>query len=216
MGKLVDWDEEVGGNKDRSSGKINLMKIDNGKKHVFRPVGKPICYYRHALKVDGRWQRIIVDVVDDPEENILKIKYNIDVQLRFAMNVIDREDKQLKLYEFPPTVYNELKKFKKYSKKDPGGMEGSDIALTRKGMALNTKYDIEPLDPTPFTNEEKEMIKSSLYKLTDIFKSTPEDQIEKILGMETSTTDASVVDKVREDSVVNEGPVDNFDEDLGF
>lgn len=211
MGKLVDWDEEVGGNKERSSGPINWMKIENGKKHVFRPVGKPICFYRHALKVDGKWMRIIVD---DPDNNILKSKYDIDVQLRFAMNIIDREDGELKLYEFPPTVYNELKKFKKYSKREPGGKDGSDIALTRKGVALNTKYDIEPTEQTSFTDAEKEMIKSKIYKLTDIFKSTSEEQIEKILGTETSA-EPEVVEKSQEETTVNE-PVDDFDEELGF
>ena len=65
--KLVNWEEEVG-NKDGNKG-IVWMKIENGKKHVFRPVGKPIRFYRHAQQIDGKWQRIIVD---NRDENILK------------------------------------------------------------------------------------------------------------------------------------------------
>ena len=215
MGELVDWKEEVGNRDSKNSGGIKWMKIENGKEHLFRPVGKPIRFYRHTQQIDGRWQRIIVD---NRDENILKEKYDIDVQCRFAMNIIDRADGELKLYEFPTTVYNELVKFRKYSKCEPGGSDGSDISMVRTGVALNTKYKIDPADQTSFTDEEKDMIRKNIYKLQDIFKSTSEEKIEELLGSgSTETVQASTPDPDPVVAPVEETPVDNFDEELlGF
>jgi len=235
MGKLVDWNDTVGGNsqKTNTSGTV-WAKIVSGKTHVFRPVGKPIRFYRITKNRDGKWYSVIVD---DPDDNIIKQNYDMNANMRYAINVFDREDGQLKVYEFPPKVYSFLRQIAKISKSEPGGKDGCDISIKRDGTGKSTNYTLDVLDVAPFTDAEKARVRAQkdadgnivsggLYNLEEIFKTTPEDKLEQYLfgksseaegGDSNQSTEATVVPEATPDvdtsSAVSQ---DDIDKDLGF
>jgi len=201
MGKLVDWDEETNANKTKKTNAsgVKWMKIRNGHKHVVRPVGKPVMFYRYTNKRDGRFCSIIVD---DDMDNPIHQKYDITPSMRFAMNVFDREDGELKVYEFPSVVYNFLKQVKKLSKVEPGGKDGSDMSIYREVSGKKTDYELDTVEESPFTDKEKARVRAvkdengnvvsgGLYDLSEIFKSTPEDKMEAYLYGKSSQEEAS-------------------------
>jgi len=235
MGKLVDWNDEVGGNsqKTNTSGVV-WAKIAAGKTHVFRPVGKPIRFYRITKNRDGKWYSVIVD---DPNDNPIKQNYDMNANMRYAINVFDREDGKLKVYEFPPKVYDFLRQIAKISKSEPGGKDGCDISIRRDGTGKSTVYKLDVLDVAPFTEAEKSRVRAQkdsdgnvvsggLYQLEEIFKTTPEDKLEQYLFGKSSDSEDNGPNNDTEDTVVTEDThnvdtsvavsQDDLDKDLGF
>ena len=87
MGKLVNWDDEVGAKKGKKTNTSGVVwaKTVVGETHIFRPVGKPIRFYRITNRRDGRLYSVIVD---DPDDNTDEIEAGVnDAQTQRLENV---------------------------------------------------------------------------------------------------------------------------------
>jgi len=84
-------------------------------------------------------------------------------QLKYVTSVIDREDGQVKLWEFSRRVKVAIQNIAE----DYGSPEGYDLHVRRTGMkADNTVYTVTPAkEQVPLTEEEKALPKYDLEKL---------------------------------------------------
>lgn len=93
-------------------------------------------------------------------------------QLKYVANVLDREDNQIKLWEFGRKVKVTIETIAA----DYGSPEGYDLIVVRKGMkADNTVYTIMPArDIKALTEEEAAM---PLYDLEKLYAVTPAEKV---------------------------------------
>ena len=182
---------------------INFLKIERNKTYTIRPVGgvsKP--YYKYILNNGNGWRFAICE---DPSTCPVALKHNIEPSKFYAINVIDREDGQLKVLESKPSVFVELKKYKEMTGEEPGGVNGADFTILKSGKEKSTRYETNMLSRTKFTAEEVKIIRKGLYKLDDIFKPTPVDKIEDVLfgeGKKANTSNKQVVEDTNPDEEV--------------
>jgi len=183
MSQLIDWkdvsDQNSGG---KSSGKANFLRLSAGT-YTVRLLGAPIVMNKFMVQgADGRWRSA---VCEDAANNPVTQNHSIDPSERYAINVIDRADAELKILEGGVTVFSEFKKYFTITGKNPGATDGADfkIVVTGAGRAkkLVTTFD----RANTLTSDEIEYVKGrgGLNKLEDIFKVTPNDQLEaKLFG----------------------------------
>lgn len=183
---LVDWtkvDPKPEGN--GSSNKDIYLRLEAGKKYRIRPVGKPMEVNRYYVP-DAATGKTRSAITADPKTCIIRQKYpNIQPKLRYAVNVIDRADGKIKVLEAPPSIFRSMRQWAEATGKDPGGSEGADFSISVEIPAgadkRRTTYPTAALVPTPFTEDELAMIRSSGHKLSKIYEPTPRDKIESIL-----------------------------------
>ena len=121
--------------------------------------------------------------------------------LRFAINVIDREDQQIKILEGGSTIFEHFSNWSNgHGGAHPGGEDGWDWTITAMGEGLNRKYITTPIHPAPLSEDERHRIKDKkeYYSLKEVFVGTPIDEVvakamnERSSGPEPSTPQASV------------------------
>lgn len=180
-------------------------KIDPKKQNKVRLVGKPIWIARYHVEgsVPGQVKTAITDKIDyDPEsgrlinnECIITKKYGVEPKLRFAINLINREDGKLYVFEGGQQVFKAFREFADANGVNPGGKESVDFVITAEvpgGVKKNTKYTVTPtMKPTPFSDEEKKMIEDDMFDLEDVLRPTPQDKIEEVLYGQSSTPQKS-------------------------
>ena len=156
----------------------------NPNVYTVRPVAKVMAIYRYFKENKGKNRSVIVD---DPESCPVRERHSeLEPKLRYAINVIDRADGEIKVLEAPPSVFKGFKEWYKRTKKAPGGEKGGDfsisVELPQNGDKRQTKYSCMYLDPTPFTEDEIKRFQSGgLYNLNDVYKPNASKQIEEIL-----------------------------------
>lgn len=159
----------------RSNGDIVNLKLVSGNEYTVRFVGDPVRFFKYF--VSGK---SAVSEFGDASCIIFR-KYNVEPSTRYAVNVIDRSDNKLKILEIPPSVLKPVIAWWKRRDKEPGGENGCDFSIAITGQKKNTRYEVLPLDITPFTAEEKTLTEKA-YDLKKLYKATPQDQIEAKLG----------------------------------
>jgi hypothetical protein len=130
---------------------------------------------------------------------------------RYIIMILDRGDlddngvAKVKIYEGGPTVFSNFKMYYDTKGVDPGSSQDGPDWIIKKTIAepgnpLSTKYQVMPLDPTPFTTPEKKVIKEKLDEidLTDFYPRKSVEELKAIAG----------------DSSDNSFEVDNNDIDL--
>lgn len=174
MSNIVEWSEFANQQGSRRDG-IRTLKLVSGQSFNVRFVGNPLKFYKYFVNNRSA-------ICEDPEKCSVRAKYNIDPGTRFAVNVIDRDEKnpadRLKLLEVPPSVLKPVYAWFKARKVDPGGKGGCDFNIDVTGQKKNTRYTVTPMDVTPFTEEEKEYIKANIYDLAKLHKPIPDNEIE--------------------------------------
>jgi len=175
---------------------IQRLNIADPGEHKVRLVGKPIYYYRY-------WVGGKAAICEDPSTCPVRQKYGIDPTLRYAVNVLDRNDgDKLKIMEFSQTVYDQIKTLcTKRSVSNPGDEFGPDFDIIVTGSKPKIKTQILLGDKTPFTDSQKEYIKANIFELKKIYKPVPSNEIEERLFPTKSNTETKKVSK---------------DDDLGF
>ena len=188
--EIVEWGDVDRGQANSSSTggdrKPVYLKLEAGRSYVVRPIYKPMQVYKFFNNLpDGQFRHVIVD---DPETCPISEKYpEMKPSLRYAINIIDRSDAQIKILEGPPSIFRGFKKWFEKTKKAPGGNDGGDFGIDVEIPAgktkLQTKYDCQFIESKPFTKEEIRMIKEDpkAFPLPDIYKPTSPDDMEKIL-----------------------------------
>lgn len=180
---IVNWDQvEPSRGGDGEKQQVDYKTLESGgKPNRIRPVYKPMLVYKYYVQDDKRTRSAIVA---DPDTCSVKEKHaDLKPSLRYAINILDRDDgDKLKVYEGPPTVFRALRQWFEATGKTPGGEKGGDFVISKEGKGLQTRYTCQFVEPTPFTEEQIEMIKSKkIYDLPKIYAPHPPDVIEKLL-----------------------------------
>lgn len=197
MSEVVDWGQSSS-NKGGGKGET-FLRLKPGTDYTVRLVGKPIRFNRYYVEGKGG-EKGRSAITNGGDECVIRNTYNIDPSERYAINVIDRESGNLMVLEMPVTLYKDVSNWASARKKDPGKNEGVDfmIKVTRQKASdpRTTRYDLIPLDPAPFTEEEKELIGEkgkNLHNLIEIFRATPQDEIEEKLGLKAPAASRQTV-----------------------
>lgn len=198
MSEVVDWGDQSSSKRSGGSKGGMFLRLKPGEYNV-RLVGKPIRFYRYYVSgKGGDFGKSAI--TNSGEDCVIRNTYNLNPSERYAINAIDRSTGELVIMEMPVTLYKDISQWASVRKKDPGKNEGVDfhINVTREkpNDARSTRYKLTALDPTPFTEDEKEMIGEkgkNLHNLIEIFRATPQDQIEERLGLKEPSGKASAV-----------------------
>lgn len=223
MSNIIGWDEvesgsRVGGGKGDNDKYLKLSGSVQGTVYKIRPVHKPCTFYSYYVSNPDDPKKFARAFTEDPQNCIIRQKYNIEAKPRYAVNVIDRADGKLKIMEAPQSVFEKIKAWAKAAGQDPGSKNGADFQITVKlppnGDKKRTEYLTTPIIQTPFTDEEKEMIRTKgLYDLEKEFAPTPQSEIEgKLFGPKSKVGgSAAAASKPAAKESANNDP-----NDLGF
>lgn len=194
MGQIIEWGDvdsgmKKGGGKGGSSNSFDkFLKLSPGQTYKVRPVGNPCTFHSYYVASTDDPKRFNRAITADPANCIIRQKYNLEPKTRYAVNVIDRADGKLKVMEAPPSVFDKIKAWAKAAGQDPGAKGGADfeirVVVPPSGDRKRTEYPTTPIIQTPFTEEEKAMLKQQgLFDLEEIYKETPQSEIEaKLYG----------------------------------
>lgn len=176
---LVDW-TALSGKKDSNG--VKYIKLEPGKTFRIRPVMKPHIIWKYYIdKPNGQRSSAITE---DPNNCIIVKKYNEKPKQRFAVNVIDRSDGQLKVMEGPISILKQIGTWAAETNVDPGSNSGGEFAIRVEcpgNDRKKTRYLVQFINYAPFNDNEKKMIKESIYNLSEVFKAAPQDKIESWL-----------------------------------
>ena len=114
---------------------------------------------------------------EEAKELFRKTFSTYDPRLKYAVNVIDRTDGKLKIWQFSRTIKEDIMKFAEIN----GDPNGYDIVITRKGLKRDdTEYRVTPtMAVVPLTSEEQAM---KLFTLATIFKVSSVEKINSYLA----------------------------------
>ncbi len=202
MSKTVSWNDfgnksanAQRGSKQQGQRPLRFVKIGENESIVVRPVDEAVEFekYVHQDRT-GKWNfGVCGDITTCP----VYLKYGKTPSTRYAINVIDRTDNLIKIYEGPLSVFKVFASYKEMSEEDAGGENGADFRITKnvsfKDGKKYTRYEVHKECRSIFTAKEKTLINTTgegIYNLERIFKVTPIDQIEKkVLGADYSGGD---------------------------
>jgi hypothetical protein len=160
---LSDWDS-IGNNR---RGKFNALRLKSGSTYTVRLFHKPMKLFRYYVNGNSA---ITLDPDNCP---VASHPGGAKPKLRYAINVIDRADGQVKVMEGPERVFKFFKKFWEDNGIDPGGNDGPDFVIKVTGEGLNTQYEMGlKMGSKPFTAEEKALLKAERKDLSALFAPT--------------------------------------------
>lgn len=199
MATEVDW-ESLGGS--RNEGKrSSFMKFEAGKQKVFRPIGKPVTFYKFFIAGKSGNKSLVVDPeYKDKAAAVLSAHagQEFSPSRRFAIHVIDREDGEIKILEQGKMVFDAFADWSQASGGTaPGhGSAGFDWAVTATGDGKARRYRTVPVKQTPLTKEEIESIntrkKEGKFSLSEVFVGCEmDDLVEKAFGTDSSPTNTN-------------------------
>jgi hypothetical protein len=181
MTSKLDWNS-VGGNKKNGTGSgkklknLEFIKFVDGASYNIRPLGNPIVFLKAGVTVNGAYRSAIIE---DPDSPVVKKFSNMNVNERYAVNVLDRSDKKIKIMEGPLSIFGEFKSYSEHTQKNPGLSEGADFNIKASGEGKNRRYATKFAKNTVLSDAEKAMIKEQgLYDLEKVFKVVPDDELE--------------------------------------
>jgi hypothetical protein len=157
--KTIDWSEI--GPTDWGA-RIWLLNLIPGFTYSLRLFHKPVKFWVQ-YDVQNRQRRIISEKAARSAEH--------GVVCRYAINVIDRADQQIKVLEGCEKLFLEFRRCNQLTGVDLGGMNGIDLAITVVGAGLNLQYRVayDSQRPTPFTETEKSMLMQQRFNLSTVF-----------------------------------------------
>ena len=193
MNGVIDWGDFIPNSSGSSNvgGRMDFLWLKSGSTYRVRPVHKPVIFYKYFYK---NGTKLRTAICKEPSTCTVKINHpELDTPSeRFAILVIDRADGKVKVMEFPKSVFLSIKAWWTATQKNPGGNDGVDWAINVAGSGQKgTKYTSTPIEASPFTNEEKQLIVKVLKDeegndtaiLEKIFKAhSPEDIEKKLFG----------------------------------
>jgi len=187
---IVDWKQVDLPRGSGDGSQVIFKKLESGKSHRIRPVHKPMEIYKYYVSGEKRTRSAIVK---DPDKCLVRENHpDLKPSLRYAINVIDREDEQLKVMEGPPTVFRAFRKWFEATGKAPGGEKGGDWVIDVEGKGLQTRYTCQFVESTEFTEEEIKKIDKGkgLWELPKIYAPHSPEDIERLLYGEDDESSA--------------------------
>lgn len=186
---LVDW-TSLSGKKETNG--VKYIRLEPGKTYRIRPVMKPHILWKYYIdKPNGQRSSAITE---DPNNCIIVKKYNEKPKQRFAVNVIDRSDGQIKVMEGPISILKQIGTWAAETNVDPGSNAGGEFAIRVEcpgNDRKKTRYLVQFINYAPFTDSEKKSIKETIYNLSEVFKPAPQDKIENWLFGDGESSDSS-------------------------
>jgi hypothetical protein len=219
---LVDW-TSLSGKKEGNG--VRYLKLEPGKTYRVRPVMKPHIIWKYYLeRPNGGFGKAITE---DPNNCVIVKKYNEKPKQRFAVNVIDRADGQLKVLEGPISILKQIGTWAAETNVDPGSNQGGEFAIRVEcpgNDRKKTRYLVQFINYAQFTDSEKKMLKENIYNLAEVFKPAPQDKIEAWLFGEENAGSSESSDSDSEEDVVQKSPAkqgrskstDSLNEDLDW
>jgi hypothetical protein len=148
------------------------------KLRYVRLIHKPISFFKYHINGKSA-------IVADPSNNPVAVKHGIKPLRRYAINIIDRATKTVKILEGAELLFLHFRWFYEMTGIDPGGLDACDFEINvNKGngkVTYEVKYDISVR--TPFTEEEKLLLREGFFDLPNVFRPMPQDEVERRLGL---------------------------------
>lgn len=175
---------------------VNRLKISPNTAVRIRPLGKPveINSFYNTIKVDGKstFRRAIFpagkDMTDEDRElfNKFRQKYpEIKPSTRYAVNVIDMSDGEVKVYEGSATVFGAFKDFYEDRGHSPGGAEGAIFTVRSKlpdgAHIKDVRYTCQFYEKHTLDENQAKDLRKKVTNLTELYKVTPMTDLEKVL-----------------------------------
>lgn len=137
-----------------------FLKLASGFTHNIRLFHRPYKFWR-------RFTENRSSIITEEAANQMPL----GVVVRYAINVIDRTDQQIKVLEASEKLFLEFRRCHELTGVELGGMDGFDIAIAVAGSGITTAYQVsyDPTKPTPFTDREKTMLKETRFDLQRLF-----------------------------------------------
>jgi len=203
---------------------LNFINFGKDTTHIVRPIGKARGCWRFwcAAKRKYVYAKVILDNKGNiVESNVDELKeiLGTEPQQRFAINVIDRSDNEIKILEAPATLLADFGSVTKATGHNPGSAQGGNWKIDSAGDGKKRRYSCNYLGPVPFTDAEKlriknpDPLKNEWYLLEEIFKPTPIERVLEWMG-ESKTTSTEETSDVSEESAGT--VVLSDDEELDF
>jgi len=116
---------------------------------------------------------------------------------QFMAYVLDREDAQVKLFQFGYKIYGEIAKLAKSEDYGFEGVPNYDITIIRKGKGLDTEYSIlaDRKDTKIAEEEEALILKATEKSVTDILAEMKEKRLKEMNVKETDTTADKIIEE---------------------
>lgn len=202
MATEIDWTsmattDNAAGSGSEGGNQKKFLKFESGKTHVFRPLGGGVEFYKFFVNTEKGKRTIIVDLPDKDKAAELLSKHfgrEITPQHRYAINVLDREDGQVKILEGGHSIFKFFAKWSKLNQQLPGSQAGGDWAIDVQGDGLQRRYTTGFMRPAPLSQEETKRIKEKkeMYSLKEVYKSTAVNEIVGKITGEPASAEASV------------------------
>lgn len=139
----------------------------------------PVCHHPDKQKYLDQARALREAGKEEEAKDLFRKTFSTyDPRLKYAINVIDRTDGKVKIWQFSRTIKEDIMKFAQLN----GDPNGYDIVITRKGLTRDdTEYRVSPViaSVAPLTKEEQAL---KLFALASIFKATPVDKINSYLA----------------------------------
>jgi len=210
MATEIDWNS-VGGKESKS--KVKFVKFSNGKTIMFRPIGKGVEFVKFFVKTPGGARSVCVDIGDgDKAAEMLSEHTGQEYAAtpRYAMNVIDRDDKQIKILEGGSSIFKHFRNWVMANKVQVGSRAGGDWAITAEGDMKARRYATTFTKNVPITEQEEEQfkaLKENGWSLDEVYKSVPlSELIETVFGEKGNS--AAVESSGKEVGGIDEDPID--------
>ena len=181
----------------KSGGKILFYRFGPNTTLICRPIGNGVEFFKF-FPPEGDVKSVVVNKHDaDTAERLLSehIGRPVQPQHRFAINIIDRADGQVKVLEGGKSILN---RFASWSKANacngPGSSGGGDWQIKSTGEGKARRYEVDYLRATSVSGEEKAAIKESgqVADLETVFKGVAlEDLLEKVYSVTPETASES-------------------------
>jgi len=187
MGTLITWDQVAppsSGNAAAGSGKGKFFRFEAGKSHRVRPLGRPVVFYKFFHEHNGQ---VRTAVCDEKTAKSIEAKHGVNASRKYAIVVIDRADGELRIMEGGSSIFEELRKYFEMTQEEPGSGNGGDFVidsiLPSDGNRRRIRYQTKFKEKTPVTADERKLVEERAddFKLTDIYKSLSEEEVEKRL-----------------------------------
>ena len=198
-----------------------------GNVYYLRPVGNPVGFYNAVLElppVEGKkqWRSVRVPMDEHGGDTYVRnhplhVSHNVQFQAKYAINVIDREDNQLKILEGGISIFEAFRSYHEMTERNPGGKNSADFRLEVTGQKGKDYYKVNKHQSTTLTDEEVEFLKKEgLYNLEEIYEETPEGVwkkwIAQVEGTEVEETASET--EVKEEEVVTASAPASSDDDI--
>lgn len=197
MATKLDWNSvpKSGFKSSNGSGKpINRIKFTDNCSFIVRPIGKPVGFYNFFHK--GLSRSFRCNLENSELANKIYELLSVEPSQKFAINVIDRNDNEIKVMEAPITVYEQMVDVSQTKKTKPGSNSGGDwkISTKKEGKGVR-RYTANYLGPEPFSQEELKRInnedpeKNEWYQLESLYREDDLEAVKELLEKSNVTTD---------------------------